>query len=90
MVKLTTSNEPDFKTELGKLLKTNRLGKSIHAFDEQDSTQDYANTLPNIELVHGTIVIARKQKRGKGRMGRSWVSPVGVYGCRLFLDLNLA
>jgi BirA family biotin operon repressor/biotin-[acetyl-CoA-carboxylase] ligase len=77
VVKLTTDNGPDFKTELGKLLKTNRLGKSIHAFDEQDSTQDYANTLPNIESVHGTIVIARKQKRGKGRMGRSWISPEG-------------
>lgn len=77
MVKLTTASEPDFKTELGKLLKTNRLGKSIHAFDEQDSTQDYANTLPHIESVHGTIVIARKQKRGKGRMERSWISPEG-------------
>jgi BirA family biotin operon repressor/biotin-[acetyl-CoA-carboxylase] ligase len=77
MVKLTKANEPDFKTELGKLLKTNRLGKSIHAFDEQDSTQDYANALPNIESVHGTIVIARKQKMGKGRMGRSWISPKG-------------
>lgn len=77
VVKLTTANESDFKTELEKLLKTNRLGKSIHAFDEQESTQDYANSLPNIESVHGTIVIARKQKRGKGRMGRTWISPEG-------------
>ncbi len=77
MVKLTTANESDFKTELEKLLKTNRLGKSIHAFDEQDSTQDYANSLPNIESMHGTIVIARKQRRGKGRMGRTWISPEG-------------
>lgn len=77
MVKLTTANEPDFKTELAKLLKTNRLGKSIHAFDEHDSTQDYANALPNIESMHGTIVIAGKQKMGKGRMGRSWISPKG-------------
>ncbi len=77
VVKLTRANESDFKTELENLLKTNRLGKSIHAFDEQDSTQDYANSLPNIESVHGTIVIARKQKRGKGRMGRTWISPEG-------------
>lgn len=77
VVKLTTANESDFKTELENLLKTNRLGKSIHAFDEQDSTQDYANSLPNIESVHGTIVIARKQRRGKGRMGRTWISPEG-------------
>jgi BirA family biotin operon repressor/biotin-[acetyl-CoA-carboxylase] ligase len=74
---LTTANEPDFKTELEKLLKTNRLGKSIHAFDELDSTQDYANDLPNIESVHGTIVIASRQKMGKGRIGKSWISPKG-------------
>ncbi len=77
VVKLTRANESDFKTELEKLLKTNRLGKSIHAFDEQDSTQDYANSLPNIESMHGTLVIARKQRRGKGRMGRTWISPEG-------------
>ena len=66
---MTTASEPDFKTELGKLLKTNRLGKSIHAFDEQDSTQDYANTLPNIESVHGYHSHCKKAKRGQRKNG---------------------
>jgi len=77
VIKLTRANEPDFKTELGILLKSNRLGKSIHVFDELDSTQDYANTLPNIESMHGTIIIANRQNMGKGRIGRSWISPKG-------------
>lgn len=74
---MTSSNEPDFKTNLGILLKTNRLGKRIHVFDDLDSTQDYANALPNVESAHGTIVIAKRQKMGKGRIGRSWISPEG-------------
>ena len=77
MVKLTRANEPDFKAELQKLLRTNRLGTSIYVFDELDSTQDFANALPVIDSVHGTIVIAKKQKMGKGRIGKSWISPEG-------------
>lgn len=77
MVILTRANEPDLKSELRKLLKTNRLGNSIHVFDELDSTQDFANALPIIESVNGTIVIAKKQKMGKGRIGKSWISPEG-------------
>jgi len=74
---LTIANESDFKTKLDTLLKTNRLGKIVHFFDELDSTQDYANALPIKESVHGTIIIAKSQKMGIGRIGRSWVSPKG-------------
>jgi BirA family biotin operon repressor/biotin-[acetyl-CoA-carboxylase] ligase len=68
---------PIFKTRLSKLMRTKRLGKSIYVFDELGSTQDYANSLPYNESLHGTIVIARKQNLGKGRIGRSWISPEG-------------
>lgn len=77
MAILTRISEPDIKTELRKLLRTNRLGQSIYVFDELDSTQDFANALPIVESVHGTIVIAKKQKMGKGRIGKSWISPEG-------------
>ena len=77
MVELTESFESIFKTKLARLLMTNRFGKSIYVFNELDSTQDYANGLPTTESVHGTIVIARKQNMGKGRIGKSWVSPEG-------------
>lgn len=77
MIRLKRANKPNFKTELGLLLKTNRLGKIIHVFDELDSTQDYANDLSSMGSMHGTIVIANMQKMGKGRIGRSWISPRG-------------
>ncbi len=77
VVELTEEFESIFKTKLAKLLRTNRFGKSIYVFNELDSTQDYANALPITESVHGTIVIARKQNVGKGRIGRSWISPEG-------------
>jgi BirA family transcriptional regulator, biotin operon repressor / biotin---[acetyl-CoA-carboxylase] ligase len=70
-------NESIFKIRLSKLLGTKRLGKSIYVFNELDSTQNYANSLPNNESLHGTIVIARKQNMGKGRIGRTWISPEG-------------
>jgi BirA family transcriptional regulator, biotin operon repressor / biotin---[acetyl-CoA-carboxylase] ligase len=70
-------DEPNFKTRLSKLLRTSRIGKSIFLFNELDSTQDYAMTLPNSESLHGTIVIAKKQNMGKGRIGRTWISPQG-------------
>jgi BirA family biotin operon repressor/biotin-[acetyl-CoA-carboxylase] ligase len=77
VAELTESFESNFKTKLAKLLRTNRFGKSIYVFNELASTQDYANALPINESVHGTIVIARKQNVGKGRIGRSWISPEG-------------
>jgi BirA family transcriptional regulator, biotin operon repressor / biotin---[acetyl-CoA-carboxylase] ligase len=77
VVELTDAFESIFKTKLAKLLRTNRFGKSIYVFNELDSTQDYANALPITESVHGTLVIARKQNVGKGRIGRSWISPEG-------------
>lgn len=74
---MTSPNESIFKIRLSKLLRTKELGKSIHVFNELGSTQDYANSLPNNESLHGTIVIARKQNIGRGRIGKTWISPEG-------------
>jgi BirA family transcriptional regulator, biotin operon repressor / biotin---[acetyl-CoA-carboxylase] ligase len=70
-------NDPIFKTRLSKLMRTKGFGKSIYVFDELDSTQDYADSLPYNKSLHGTIVIAGKQNLGKGRIGRNWISPEG-------------
>jgi len=71
------SGESVFKTRLTKLLSTSKLVKSIYFFENLDSTQDYANLLPNNDSLHGTLIIARSQKMGKGRIGRPWISPRG-------------
>ncbi len=70
-------DDSDFKTKLSNSLKTNWIGKSIILFKELDSTQEYALSLPISKSIHGTTVIAKKQNMGKGRIGRTWISPEG-------------
>jgi BirA family biotin operon repressor/biotin-[acetyl-CoA-carboxylase] ligase len=56
-------------------LHTARIGKKIHYFREIDSTNSYACKLAREGAAEGEIVIADGQRQGKGRLGRSWVSP---------------
>lgn len=57
-------------------LKTKYIGKGIHYFDEVNSTNEKANELAaNVE--EGMVIIAEKQKEGRGRFGREWASPKG-------------
>lgn len=45
--------------------------------DETDSTQDVAKSLANDGKPHGYAVMALAQRSGRGRLGKSWVSPPG-------------
>ncbi|GGF89049.1 biotin--[acetyl-CoA-carboxylase] ligase [Paenibacillus abyssi] len=62
-------------TELLGSLTSNRLVTSIKLFDAVDSTQNIAHQLAEDGAPEGTLVIAEQQLHGRGRMGRSWVSP---------------
>ena len=42
-----------------------------------DSTNRYARMLASEGAPHGTLVIANEQTGGRGRRGRSWISPAG-------------
>jgi len=44
---------------------------------ETDSTNDYSMSLVSKGILEDTIVVAESQKRGKGRLGRVWLSPPG-------------
>ncbi|RAU95552.1 biotin--[acetyl-CoA-carboxylase] ligase [Paenibacillus sp. YN15] len=59
------------------LLRTRVLGKSIHCFDEVDSTQNVAQRLIRDGAPEGTLVLAERQTAGRGRLGRHWHSPKG-------------
>ncbi len=50
----------------------------IHYFDTISSTNTYAKELAIQGASHGTAVIAGSQSEGRGRMGRSFHSPVGM------------
>jgi BirA family biotin operon repressor/biotin-[acetyl-CoA-carboxylase] ligase len=58
-----------------KLLKTEAIGKTIYLFEEVGSTNDIAFELGRNGASHGTIVIADSQTKGRGRLGRKWISP---------------
>lgn len=55
------------------------------SFDELDSTNEEARRLAKGGGSHGAVIWAKKQTSGKGRMGRSWVSPEG----NLFVSILL-
>lgn len=60
------------------LLNTHQLGRAIEYFDEVTSTSDVAHKLALDGAPHGTVVLAERQTSGRGRHGRSWVSPPGL------------
>lgn len=58
--------------------KGGTLGREIIFFESVDSTNDAAMKIgAQREDPEGIVVIADSQKSGKGRLGRSWVSPPG-------------
>lgn len=72
--------EPDRIDEaaLRPYLHSKWLGKQIYFKQEMDSTNIQAKRLGENDAEHGTVVITEHQTAGKGRRGKSWVSPVGV------------
>ena len=61
--------------EIRGALGTKRLGTRFHYFEEIDSTNSYARRLAEAGACEGEVVIAERQSEGRGRLGRSWVSP---------------
>lgn len=58
-------------------LQTITIGSEIHYFDEVESTNDIAKSLAEKGAKDGEVVIAERQRKGKGRLGRVWHSPPG-------------
>lgn len=63
--------------ELSPLLTTRELGRTLHAFDSVASTNATAFALAQDGAFHGETVVAEAQTEGRGRRGRTWVSPQG-------------
>ncbi len=63
-----------------------RLGVKLHYYSEIDSTNKRARELAENGAREGEIVVAEQQTRGRGRLGRTWVSPPFV---NLYLSVIL-
>lgn len=71
---------PDLMTEaeIKSLMHTEWVAKEVLYFDTIDSTNIKAQEFAEKGYPSGTLVVADKQESGKGRRGRSWVSPSGT------------
>jgi len=63
--------------EVTQNLNTEFLGKNVYYFNTIDTTQNFAMEIVTRNKMNGTIIIAKKQTGGRGRMKRKWKSPVG-------------
>ncbi len=65
------------RDEILKDLKTENIGKELYLFKEVMSTNTVAKFLSINGAEHGCVIISEKQSDAKGRMGKSWESPLG-------------
>jgi BirA family biotin operon repressor/biotin-[acetyl-CoA-carboxylase] ligase len=66
-----------FADEISQGLKTRLIGRDIFCYAEADSTNDLAHRLGETGAKEGTCVFAEHQKKGRGRLGRTWEAPKG-------------
>src|SRR4029077_19122536 len=62
--------------DLLSLVQDNQVvGRDIRVFEETSSTNDVVEKLARDGVKEGVVVFAESQTRGRGRLGRKWLSP---------------
>ena len=62
---------------LSRLAPEQVIGRDIHVFQETSSTNDVVEKLARDGVREGVVVFAEAQTKGRGRLGRRWLSPPG-------------
>jgi len=65
----------DLLSRLGN--QTKIIGRDIRVFQETTSTNDVMDKLARDGVKEGAVVFAESQSKGRGRLGRKWLSPAG-------------
>lgn len=60
---------------LARLPKKRVVGRDIRVFQETTSTNDIVEKFARDGVKEGVVVFAESQTKGRGRLGRKWVSP---------------
>ena len=60
---------------IARLGKTLVIGRDIRVFEETTSTNDVIEKLARDKVKEGVVVFAESQTKGRGRLGRKWISP---------------
>jgi len=53
------------------------IGRDVRVFQETSSTNDIVDKMGRDDVPEGVAVFAESQVKGRGRLGREWVSPPG-------------
>jgi BirA family biotin operon repressor/biotin-[acetyl-CoA-carboxylase] ligase len=62
---------------LARLGRPRVIGRDIRVFQETSSTNDVIEKFARDGAKEGVVVFAESQSRGRGRLGRKWLSPAG-------------
>jgi len=60
---------------ISRLGETKVIGRDIRVFEETTSTNDIVEKLAHDGVKEGVAVFAEMQSKGRGRLGRRWISP---------------
>ena len=63
--------------EISRRLDTGRIGRPLIFLESVDSTNEYVKKLAAEGAADGTVVVARQQTGGRGRLSRRFESPAG-------------
>ncbi len=76
--RLLTAPDTVSGAELKSRMETVWAGQELVYLDTVTSTNDYLKKLAEQGAPHGTLVVADYQSGGKGRRGRTWITPHGT------------
>ena len=62
---------------LSRLPEQRVVGRDIQVFQQTSSTNDVAEKLARDGVAEGVVIFAETQTKGRGRLGRKWLSPTG-------------
>jgi BirA family biotin operon repressor/biotin-[acetyl-CoA-carboxylase] ligase len=79
------SYNDDVEAQITSRLKTRFIGRQIHYYRQVATTMETARGLAKKGAVEGTVVIAGTQTAGRGRIGRTWLSPEGSLAMSVIL-----
>ncbi len=83
------ADSPD-TSEITAGLGTKVIGRNVRRYRLVASTMEVARELARQGLPEGTVVIADHQTAGRGRLGRTWLSPEGSLALSVILYPSLA
>jgi len=86
---MSMPNDRDIKACLQSRLKTEFVGRQLYYYHRLATTMEAARELTKKGADEGAVVIAGTQTAGRGRIGRTWLSPEGSLAVSIIFKPSL-